>query len=416
MYKLYFKQAIEMLRQNKFISIISIAGTALAIMMIMVLIVTQQIKEADVSPENNRSHILYLKAQMEKKEHSSRSGPLSYETVKDLVMHIENAEYTSGFIPNQFGSEDHTIKTRDMKTRMPVELMATDVNYWKILSFSFIAGKPFSQAEFDSGLRNVIVSRSLAEKVFGKQDAMGKTIDLNNNEYTVSGIVENVSNVFACAYADVWIPYTSMKGYEKMSSYMGIALAKSKSDFPAITEEVRAYEKKRDLTSEWTLNITGPFTHYEQLINPYGFSDKSVKTYRYRMIFIFSILFLVPAINLSGLSLSRVKRRTEEIGVRKAFGAKKRVILIQILYENFITSLLGGIIGLILSYFVVIILKGWLLGANEDSAVPLTALVSLPVFLAVVVVSFILNLLSSGIPAYKAAGMKIVDSLNRNNN
>ncbi len=61
MYKIYFKQAIEMLKQNRFISIITIAGTALAIMMIMVIIVSESIKNTSIPPENNRDRTLYLK-------------------------------------------------------------------------------------------------------------------------------------------------------------------------------------------------------------------------------------------------------------------------------------------------------------------------------------------------------------------
>ncbi len=93
----------------------------------------------------------------------------------------------------------------------------------------------------------------------------------------------------------------------------------------------------------------------------------------------------------------------------------KYVILIQVLYENLITSLIGGIIGLLLSYAVVIWLKQWLLGINSDSIVPLEAFISLPIFIAVFIVCILLNLLSAGIPAYKASKVKIIDSLNQNN-
>lgn len=60
MWKLYFKQAIQMLRQNSFISIISILGTAVAIMMIMAIIVSDEIKNIDLAPEMNRSRTLYI--------------------------------------------------------------------------------------------------------------------------------------------------------------------------------------------------------------------------------------------------------------------------------------------------------------------------------------------------------------------
>ena len=60
MYKVYFKQALLMLKQNKFISMIAIMGTALAIMMIMTIIVTDEIKEISTAPEINRNRTLYV--------------------------------------------------------------------------------------------------------------------------------------------------------------------------------------------------------------------------------------------------------------------------------------------------------------------------------------------------------------------
>ena len=133
------------------------------------------------------------------------------------------------------------------------------------------------------------------------------------------------------------------------------------------------------------------------------------------MFLIFTVLLLIPAVNLSSLSLSRVKKRTEEIGVRKAFGARKYVILIQVLYENFITTLVGGIIGLLLSYIVIIWLKDWLLGVDSESFISVGTLISAPIFIAVFVICFLLNLLSAGIPAYQASKTRVIDSLNRIN-
>ena len=60
MFKTYFKQSIEMLKQNKFISMIAILGTALAIMMIMAIVVTDNVKNISVAPEINRDRTYYL--------------------------------------------------------------------------------------------------------------------------------------------------------------------------------------------------------------------------------------------------------------------------------------------------------------------------------------------------------------------
>ena len=117
--------------------------------------------------------------------------------------------------------------------------------------------------------------------------------------------------------------------------------------------------------------------------------QQAIRTKYRKSAIILLVLLLVPAVNLTGFSLSRMRKRMSEIGIRKAFGAKRHVILFQVLYENMLTSLIGG-------------------------EVPTGTMLPLPVFLMTFLVCILLNLLSAGIPAYRAAKMSIVDSLYQN--
>ena len=65
------------------------------------------------------------------------------------------------------------------------------------------------------------------------------------------------------------------------------------------------------------------------------------------------IILLVPSLNLCGLSNSRMQQRITELGVRKAFGGTKSVLVRQILNENLMLTLLGGVVGLLFSYLAV---------------------------------------------------------------
>ena len=87
MYRIYFKQALLMLKQNKFISAIAIIGTALAIMMIMTIIVADEIKGISAQPEINRERTLHINYQVKKDttKNSWQSGSLSYDIVKDYL-------------------------------------------------------------------------------------------------------------------------------------------------------------------------------------------------------------------------------------------------------------------------------------------------------------------------------------------
>lgn len=413
MYKVYFKQAIELLKQNKFISTISIIGTALAIMMVMVLIVVDQVKNANIAPENNRSELLYINRSKltGKKHNTTRNGNLDYEEIeliKNKVKSAAKVSFSDGFMMDFI---ERTSRTKDSKVRTILDTRATDANFWDIFSFNFIAGKPFSQIDFDSGLKKVVVSERIAKQFYGKKDAIGEDIIINTDTYIIVGVVKDVSKVFKNAYAQAWIPYTSVTNYKQILHFEAILLPE-KNKLADIEKAIESIEQEYNQTNEvFNLEFQGPYNHRDSQINVWEF-EKQKKIEARRMIFLFSILLLIPAINLSGLSLSRVRRRIEEIGIRKAFGAKRNTILIQILYENFITSLLGGIIGMILSFLVVTFMKEWLLGATDSMMIPLQALISFPIFIAVFLISFILNLLSSGVPAWYTANMNIIDSLN----
>ena len=96
--------------------------------------------------------------------------------------------------------------------------------------------------------------------------------------------------------------------------------------------------------------------------NPFDDPDTSRLVLIY--IVVITILLLVPAINLSGITLSRMRRRMEEIGVRRAFGATRGELLRQVLAENLVVTLMGGVLGLILSYIAVLCMRDWLLNTS----------------------------------------------------
>lgn len=133
-------------------------------------------------------------------------------------------------------------------------------------------------------------------------------------------------------------------------------------------------------------------------------------------------LLFVPALNLAGMIASRMKRQLSEMGIRKAFGASKASLLMQVFWENLFLTGLGGLLGLLLSYLIVYCGRNWLpdlLSAYSD-VIPegvdsfLTPGMLLnPVVIGITfLVSLILNVLSALIPALHALKKDIVYSLN----
>ena len=131
------------------------------------------------------------------------------------------------------------------------------------------------------------------------------------------------------------------------------------------------------------------------------------------------ILLLVPAINLSSMTLSRMRKRMAEIGVRKAFGATGGELMRQIFFENLLLTLFAGVLGLALSYAATFLLNGFLFDnstnaylSGETTLTP-GMLLSPWAFLAAFGFCLLMNILSAGIPAWRASRMNITDAINQ---
>jgi putative ABC transport system permease protein len=120
-------------------------------------------------------------------------------------------------------------------------------------------------------------------------------------------------------------------------------------------------------------------------------------------------LLLLPALNIIGLTLTQFRKRRPEIGVRKAFGARASSLVTQVVTENMLYSLIGGVLGLLLSYALLTLCKPYLLGGAELNV---TMLLRLGTILTALFFTFLMNLLSVGLPALRAARMPVVKALN----
>lgn len=431
MYKVYLKQAMQMLRQNKFFSIIYITGTGLAITMVMILAILYYFRTGNIAPEINRDRMLVIqhgKILNKTEGQGNGSSRLSYPTIKECFYSMQTPEAVTAILP--IGEQTEFIQTPGSDEVYNGLVMGTDVAFWKIFQFRFLAGKPYTEEEFTSRIRKAVVSESLARRLFNTSDATGKTFLLNFEEYQVSGVVEDVPSIAQFCYAEMWIPFTNRPSQIQGSKWCDFILghmqlyilAKKPGDFDAIRRE--AEENCRRYSANipqynFVLNEQ-PDTVLRAWLRTDSFaSPKFMKLF----IQIFSVIFLlllVPSINLTGMTASRMKKRMEELGIRKAFGAQNRTLLLQILYENLLLTLLGGLIGLLISYGLIFMLKGWLLGNYDWDGSSLTASIDLSpgmlinpaIFGYTLIFCLILNLMSALVPAWRALRRPIVDALN----
>lgn len=304
----------------------------------------------------------------------------------------------------------------------------TDAAFWRIFNFRFLAGKPYGEEEVRSGIMDAVVSESVARRLYGTAEVVGRTVEISYVPYTIRAVVRDVSLLAEAAHGDVWLPYTSDGSlYDNeadglLGGFRCYILAPSPAGFDAIRSEAAAnMERMNESQSTHLLKVGGaPDTHLADLARVDAFTEPAVRELVAKYALIVLVLLLIPAINMSGITQSRMRKRMAEIGVRKAFGATRSELLTQVLCENLLQTLLGGALGLALSYLSVLLLSDWLLDTGTVSEgigrafVNAEMLLNPLVFLCAFLACLALNLLSAGIPAWRASRMRVVEALNEN--
>ncbi len=427
---LYLKQALNLLKQEKLFSSIYILGTGLSIMVVMVLSIVFYVKIANIYPELNRSRVLCVKNAAEFYENGGMSASqLAYSTVEKCFYSLKTAEAVTG-IHNTFDA--NYVQPVGSKEQLPVKVKFIDTSFWTVFPFRFIDGKPFTEADMQSGIHTAVISESLAKRVFRRTDVTGEYISLDFRNYRVSGVVKDVSSVTETTYAQLWVPYTVDPDYDwafgrnqTLGSFYAFMLAPSASELEKVRQEALDNIHRFDQSLEGLVfSVYGqPDNQWQSVLRIRGIKDFK---FSWILIFygvIFFILLLIPAVSLSGMTESRMERRLAETGIRRAFGARTTNLLNQILTENFLFTLLGGIVGLLFSYLFVLINSQWVLqlvggGRYADIATDViftpAMLINLPVFCIALIICFVLNLLSAFIPAWRASRREIIYSLTSN--
>ena len=431
MIKYYWKQAWELLKQHKLFSVLYITGAGLAIAMTMVVFVAHYIRVAPVYPETNRAETWVLKSVTVQrvKTRGSGSWQSSHQLVRDWWYPMQEAEQVSA-VYNSWELDDY-IQRENLGSELNVKVKYTDPAFFRIFQFSFLAGKPFSQADFESGIMNAVVGEDLARRLFGTTEVVGKTFSLNYTDCRIVGVVKDASFLTRDSFAQLYLPYTTVAGYDKDSKSDAGMLGpytvyfKVKDDAmgaaleAAMHEMVRKYNTSQE---ENKLVLSGPDVYWKSV-----YRRGNVPLNWWELIRLWGglvlIFLLVPALNLCAMISTRMENRLPEMGICKAFGADRGRLLRQILIENLILSCLGGLLGLGCVWTILIAGRNWVFTLFErygnsapegvDTIVSFDMLFSPWIFCAGFIVCLLLNLFSALWPAWKALGKDIVYSLNQ---
>ena len=415
----YLIMAFKVLLRRKFFTLISLVciSTTLAILMLAATIVDNFM--GNVPPETKKDRTLTVFwVSLKYSNGGWRNGPPAYEFLSKFVdiRTLPNIEMASIFTTISSLTPGTEAISEDVSVH--VDMKRTDENYWKILEFDFLEGGPLTEEDMTDANYVTVINQSTRKKLFGAAPAIGRSITLDGLRYKVKGVVKDVPDLQMAAYSDVWIPISTSKsktylhdGYNGL--FTGLILAKSRHDFPLIKSEYISRVKQLPLPDDKFSEIySSPRTPLEIVseiflfIGTHNLFDEGHSGIVIMILTIVVILFLIlPVINIVNINICRMGERASEIGVRKAFGASSLVMIGQFVAENFILTLIGGILGIIVTIGIIHVLNATGMGDYYFHY---------RMFLVGLVAIFVFNLLSSGYPAWRMSRFHPVDALRMN--
>ena len=413
------------IREEKLYSAMYICGTALAIAFTMLIAEVYYIKVADIAPEVNRSKTYYLKGLYRGEQRADEC--IYSDTFRDLFQTMKTPESVMATADWQMW--DHAyMKLADNVHDRSVKVKLTEPGFFRFYQFHFTEGGPFMQDDFDNRSRTVVVTTEIAELLFGKgAKAVGQRIYVNNCDFIICGVVETPSALTERAFADIIVPWTA-EGlfarfhvrYEDMPVDVSFAVKAGKRK--AFMQELREVEARYnavhteepvDIFSELKSHYATVWDGLNMLFEVY---DGGIWWYVAAAIL---LLLFVPALNLSSMVASRMERRLPEMAVRKAFGAKRRTLLAQVIMENLALTLIGGLTGLCIAWMALYGWRDWVFDAFSDDSTLVDAVPVLKgemlfgpaVFAIALLVCCVLNVLAATMPSWLSLRKPIVESM-----
>lgn len=270
-----------------------------------------------------------------------------------------------------------------------------------IKGYELSCGRNLLYSDMASRQKVAVVGAYVASELFGSPEkALGEKIKLNGDNYTVVGVVEQQTESAAdfddgCTDDFVWIPYSRAAKIARnavISNYTFTSYDINDTDACTAALEEFLYSKMKN---DDLYSVTAMSSLMDTLNDQIAMMSMMLGG-------IAGISLLVAGVGVMNIMLVSVTERTREIGIRKALGAKKRVILQQFVIEAAVTSTIGGLAGILLGSLASVGI-GMLMGIDAPPTVS-AVLVSFSVSVGI-------GLVFGYMPGQRAAGLNPIDAL-----
>lgn len=320
---------------------------------------------------------------------------ITYEQYEKLKENLKNYEAMAP-IKRTFGAN---IK-REEKSIDASQIFGTNQDYIKTSGLELDEGRFFTEHEALAGRNVCIIGSDIKDALFPILNPVGQDIKLNGHRMLIIGVLtKQGSGLFGgSADAQVFLPLS------KFESVFGFRRGRLRIDVKVGSEELMDDARAEIIANMRIIRKVPPTEEDDFAVNRQEvfkeMYDKTVGVVALAGLVITALSLFVGAIGIMNIMFVSVSERTKEIGIRKAIGAKTWAIMFQFLVEAAIICIMGGIIGLIISFPLSLIIDQFL-----PTAMPLN------IVIISLVISAVVGVVSGLLPAYRASKLDPVDAL-----
>jgi putative ABC transport system permease protein len=323
--------------------------------------------------------------------------PLTYENAQAIAERCPSVEHVSPILQPPNGIFRARYKGNDA---FQLNLFGTAEYFATSGQADMNTGRFFTDAEDRHRSSVAVIGQDIYKQLFGKEDALGKTILVAGHQLEVIGVMSPPAAALPGQNDNrVILPYFTMRKLFPTAQEHQLMVEAKEGKLAAAIDEMRSVlrqERRVPLNKPDSFDISTA----DQLVDQFRSVTSVVALV---MVVLSSIGLLVGGIGVMNIMLVSVTERTREIGVRKAIGARRGDIIIQFLTEAVVLTGLGGLIGMLFGWSVSMVTRFFL--PNLPTLVPLWAVV------LGIVVSVGIGVFFGIWPASKAARLDPVEAL-----
>lgn len=396
--------ALRGMVRRPYFALVSLLGTGFTLATLLLGAALLEHVFAASPPLSRGGRIVGILGQKLSGPESTRTGFAGWALLRHAIGDLEHAEDVAVFRH----ARRTDVWSGDVRAR--AALKSNDAGFWRILDFRFLEGGGWGAADDAAGRRVAVISAGLARRLLGSGSVLGAQLEVDGRSFEIVGVVQDVPMTKVLPFAELWVPLSSARSdswrEETGDSLGALLLARSPGERTALQAELAARAAQIVPPEPFETVSLYADTPFEFVSRSVFGPDQAHPERLVALLVLAALAFMaLPALNLVTLAMSRGLERAAEIGVRRAFGATRGALVVQLVAETLVVTGVGAILALLLTVVALALVEssGWLPGARL-SVGPFTAAATL-------VLAVVFSLLSGVVPAWRLARLQPVDAL-----